>query len=50
MVGAFLAVPILATAKILCDHFESLGLLGRFLGNEPTASRREKGAAKPSSA
>ena len=30
--GAFLAVPIIATLKIWCDHFEALGPLGEFLG------------------
>ena len=29
--GAFLAVPILAAGKVLCDHLESLGPLGKFL-------------------
>lgn len=31
VVGAFLAVPLLAAVKILCDHIESLGPLGKFL-------------------
>ncbi len=30
--GAFLAVPILATVKILCDHLPNWGTLGEFLG------------------
>lgn len=30
-VGAMLAVPILAAGKILCDHVEALGSLGKFL-------------------
>jgi predicted PurR-regulated permease PerM len=30
-VGAFLAVPLLAATKVLCDHLESLGPLGKFL-------------------
>jgi predicted PurR-regulated permease PerM len=30
-VGALLAVPILAAIKILCDHIEALGKLGKFL-------------------
>jgi len=29
--GAFLAVPILAATKVLCDHLDSLGSLGKFL-------------------
>ncbi len=30
--GAFLAVPILATFKIFCDHIEALQPIGEFLG------------------
>jgi predicted PurR-regulated permease PerM len=30
--GAFIAVPILATFKICCDHIEGLGPIGEFLG------------------
>lgn len=30
--GAFIAVPILATFKIFCDHIESLAPIGEFLG------------------
>jgi predicted PurR-regulated permease PerM len=30
--GAFIAVPLLATFKILCDHIESLAPVGEFLG------------------
>jgi predicted PurR-regulated permease PerM len=30
--GAFLAVPILATFKIFCDHIETLQPIGEFLG------------------
>ncbi len=30
--GAFIAVPILATLKICCDHIEGLGPIGEFLG------------------
>ena len=30
--GGFLAVPILATFKILCDHIDSLRSVGEFLG------------------
>jgi predicted PurR-regulated permease PerM len=32
MPGAFLAVPILATLKICCDHIEMLAPVGEFLG------------------
>jgi len=31
--GAFIAVPMLATFKIFCDHIESLAPIGEFLGN-----------------
>ena len=31
--GAILAVPIMAALKILCDHVESLGPVGEFLGD-----------------
>ena len=31
--GAFVAVPLLATFKIFCDHIESLAPVGEFLGN-----------------
>jgi predicted PurR-regulated permease PerM len=31
--GAFLAVPLLATFKIFCDHIETLAPVGEFLGN-----------------
>jgi predicted PurR-regulated permease PerM len=30
--GAFIAVPLLATFKILCDHIEALAPIGAFLG------------------
>jgi len=30
--GAFIAVPLLATFKIVCDHVESLAPIGEFLG------------------
>ena len=32
ILGAFVAVPLLATMKILCDHIESLAPIGEFLG------------------
>jgi len=31
--GAFIAVPLLATFKILCDHVETLAPVGEFLGD-----------------
>jgi predicted PurR-regulated permease PerM len=30
--GAFIAVPLLATFKIFCDHIEALAPIGEFLG------------------
>ena len=38
--GAFIAVPILATLKIFCDHIESLASLGEFLGQRDERERR----------
>ncbi|MEP6692019.1 MAG: AI-2E family transporter [Gemmatimonadaceae bacterium] len=32
--GAFIAVPLLATFKILCDHIETLAPVGEFLGKK----------------
>ena len=38
--GAFLAVPLVATFKILCDHIESLAAVGEFLGERDHDERR----------
>jgi predicted PurR-regulated permease PerM len=38
--GAFLAVPMLATLKIFCDHVASLAALGEFLGERDDNERR----------
>lgn len=38
--GAFLAVPLLATLKIFCDHIASLASLGEFLGERDENERR----------
>ena len=38
--GAFIAVPLLATFKIFCDHIESLAAVGEFLGMRDTGERR----------
>jgi len=38
--GAFIAVPILATFKIFCDHIESLASVGEFLGQRDEGERR----------
>lgn len=38
--GAFIAVPIMATFKIFCDHIESLASVGEFLGQRDDRERR----------
>jgi predicted PurR-regulated permease PerM len=38
--GAFIAVPMLATFKIFCDHIESLAAVGEFLGTRDPDERR----------
>jgi predicted PurR-regulated permease PerM len=38
--GAFIAVPLLATFKIFCDHIESLASVGEFLGQRDEHARR----------
>jgi predicted PurR-regulated permease PerM len=38
--GAFLAVPLLATLKIFCDHITSLAAIGEFLGQRDENERR----------
>jgi predicted PurR-regulated permease PerM len=38
--GAFLAVPLLATFKIFCDHIVSLAAIGEFLGQRDDDERR----------
>jgi len=38
--GAFIAVPLLATFKIFCDHIESLAAIGEFLGRRDEEERR----------
>ena len=38
--GAFIAVPILATFKIFCDHIGSLAAVGEFLGMRDEGERR----------
>jgi len=37
--GAFIAVPVLATFKILCDHIETLAPIGEFLGRRAKSER-----------
>ena len=38
--GAFLAVPMLASLKIVCDHVEALNPIGEFLGQRDEEERR----------
>jgi len=38
--GAFLAVPLLATFKIFCDHIGALAAIGEFLGQRDEGERR----------
>ena len=38
--GAFVAVPLLATFKIFCDHITSLAAIGEFLGQRDEGDRR----------
>lgn len=38
--GAFLAVPILSTFKIICDHVDTLAPVGEFLGRREEGERR----------
>ena len=38
--GAFIAVPLLATLKIFCDHIEALAAVGEFLGTRDDQERR----------
>ena len=39
--GAFIAVPLMATFKIFCDHIDSLAPIGEFLGERDEKERRE---------
>jgi predicted PurR-regulated permease PerM len=38
--GALLAVPLLATFKIFCDHVEALSAIGAFLGERDKSEKR----------
>ena len=38
--GAFIAVPLLATFKIFCDHIDALAPIGEFLGQRDEGERR----------
>ena len=39
--GAFIAVPLMATFKIFCDHIDALAPIGEFLGQRDEEERRE---------
>jgi predicted PurR-regulated permease PerM len=39
--GAFVAVPLMATFKIFCDHIDALAPIGEFLGQRDEEERRE---------
>ena len=39
--GAFVAVPLMATFKIFCDHIDALAPIGEFLGQRDEGERRE---------
>ena len=45
--GAFIAVPLLASFKIFCDHVESLAALGEFLGMRDEGERRSAVRSAP---
>jgi predicted PurR-regulated permease PerM len=38
--GAFIAVPMLAALKVICDHVEPLAAIGEFLGRRDEEERR----------
>ena len=38
--GAFIAVPLIATFKIFCDHIDTLAPIGEFLGKRDEGERR----------
>jgi hypothetical protein len=55
VLGALMAVPILVSIRVLCDHFEGLSSLGEFLAGptpeeEDPADAAAPGAAAPGSA
>ena len=41
ILGAFVAVPLMATFKIFCDHIDALRPIGEFLGQRDSDERRE---------
>jgi predicted PurR-regulated permease PerM len=42
VIGALMAVPILITVKIFCDHIGSLHAVGEFVSGKPAASTAEE--------
>lgn len=40
VLGAFIAVPLMATLKIVCDHIDVLAPIGEFLGRRDEGERR----------
>jgi predicted PurR-regulated permease PerM len=43
--GAFIAVPLLALARVVCQHVDSLRPFGELLGTRREAVARERAAA-----
>ena len=47
IIGAIIAVPLLVTIKVFCDHFESLRSFGEFLsGHAPSTAVEEKNTVR----
>ena len=42
IVGAIIAVPLLVTVKVFCDHFDGLNSFGEFLSGQPPAVHAEQ--------
>lgn len=42
IVGAIIAVPLLVTVKVFCDHFDGLNSFGEFLSGQPSAIHAEQ--------
>lgn len=45
--GALMAVPLLVSLRVVCDHFESLANLGEFLGGPRTEEPEEEDPQPP---
>jgi predicted PurR-regulated permease PerM len=50
IVGAIIAVPLLVSIKVFCDHFESLAPLGEFLSGPSKTEIAGEGETKIGSA